>query len=525
MADEEIVKYVRDSLNSGLSKETIRTSLFEAGWNEADISHAFKVCEAPNYTLPGKRHGWVQPFFAFFMIICALSAGIYFLWRDRLDLANTNSKQVRNFYSRLAASQISFTDSGEMIFPDEQKFLTKKEEYVEAKQDFIEANLKTMRLTLYHGGVAEKEIEILTKGKLGSWWETPTGNYGVIVKEVNHFSSIGKVWMPYSIQFYGNYFIHGWPHYNDGTPVQKTYSGGCIRLSDEGAKEVFDFAKKGMPILVFEDMPDRGFGTLVPRAQNAGLPAISAESFLISNVASGETIIEKNSNEKLPTASITKLMTGVVAHELIYLGSSIRVGQLSTSTTGGSSSTRAFHFNSGSYYTGFDLLYPLLMQSSNEAANVLASFSGSRLFVKSMNDKAASLNMLDTRFADPSGLSTQDVSTAKDISKLLQYIYYKRPFIFDIGRGMEFGRNGLIKIGDSISIGDLANFNEFSGETDLIGMKNGETKMAGQTMASVWNIHTPSGDVPVSIIVLNSENRYSDTKNLLNWLKSNYETL
>ena len=525
MADEEIKKYVRDSLGAGVPREKIRTALLEAGWSEADMIHAFKVCEAPGYVSPGKRRGWIQPFFAFFMIICAVSAGIYFIWQDRLDLANTNSARVRNFYSRLATSEISFTDSGDIIFPDEQKFLTKKEEYEQAKQDFIEANLKTMRLTLYRGGVAEKEIEILTKGKSGSWWETPTGNYGVIVKEVNHFSSIGKVWMPYSIQFYGNYFIHGWPHYNDGTPVQKTYSGGCIRLSDEGAKEVFDFAKRGMPILVFEDMPERGFGTLVPKAQNAGLPAISAESFLISNIASGETIIEKDSNEKLPTASIAKLMTGVVAHELIYLGSSIRVGQLSTPATGGSSSTKAFHFNSGSYYTGFDLLYPLLMQSSNDAADVLASFSGSRLFVKSMNDKAASLNMLDTQFADPSGLSARDVSTAKDISKLLQYIYYKRPFIFEISRGVEFENNGLIKIGNSINIGDLANFNEFSGEEDLIGMKNGETKAAGQTMASVWNIHTPSGDVPVSIIVLNSENRYSDTKNLLDWLKSNYETL
>lgn len=364
------------------------------------------------------------------------------------------------------------------------------------------------------------EVEILTKGKEGGWWETPSGNYKILGKEVNHFSSIGKVWMPYSMQFYGNYFIHGWPHYDNGTPVPQGYSGGCVRLSNEDAKEVFDFAKKGMPVLILEDRETEHFGLLKPKARNAVLPALSAKAFLISDLTSGETILEKNADEKLPIASLTKLATAVVAHELVYLGRPIKVTPQTLA-----SAYQIFQVSVGDYYYGFDLLYPLLMQSSNDAAKTLASFLGEKSFVQNMNTKATSLEMTDTNFDDSSGMSAANISTAHDASKLLQYIYYKRRFLFDISKGKAFENIGLVNIGDTISIRDLKNFNEFSDQPDLIGMKNGETSAAGQTIATAWNIRTPQGDVPVGIIILGSQNRVKDTENLMQWLKNNFEIL
>src|SRR3989344_795073 len=153
-----------------------------------------------------------------------------------------------------------------------------------------------MKLTLYESGEQKTVLEILTKGREKGWWETPTGNYKVLGKAVNGYSSIGEVWMPYSVQFYGNYLLHGWPHYDDGTPVPQGYSGGCIRLSNEDAKIMYEFVQVGMPVLVLEAHEEHAFGSLAPKAIEAPLPAIGAKSFLIADLASGETTVEKRAD-------------------------------------------------------------------------------------------------------------------------------------------------------------------------------------------------------------------------------------
>jgi D-alanyl-D-alanine carboxypeptidase len=530
MVTDKLKNYIIQSLKIGKSIKSICQTLLDSGWQETDILEAFRVIGIPlaptkirEKTMPKfdlrheRKAGRQLVYFVLSFVIIILGGTTLYLWQDRLDLSKTNTKKVQEFYAHIARSQVSFTDAGEIVFPDEQKFITKRIQHINNRDNFIEINLRNMKLTLYEDGIAREEIKVLTKGKDGSWWETPTGNYKVLGKTINHFSSIGKVWMPYSIQFYGNYFIHGWPYYNDGTPVPPSYSGGCIRLSNEDAKTVFNFAKKEMPILILEDEDEPHFGVLEARADNAVLPVISAKSFLISNLASGETILEKEGYKKLPIASLTKLMTGVVAHELVYLGRSIKVIPQMLANV-----SQVFHPVEGKYYTGMDLLYPLLMQSSNASANILASFIGKEIFIRNMNAKAASLAMDDTEFADPSGISSQNISTAHDISKLLRHIYYKRRFLFDISKGKTFKNVGLIKIGETINIGNLKNFNEFVKQPDLIGMKNGETTAAGQTMASVWEIHTPSGKVPIAIIVLGSSDRMRDTKALLDWIKGNF---
>jgi len=230
--------------------------------------------------------------------------------------------------------------------------------------------------------------------------------------------------------------------------------------------------------------------------------------------------VEKRAEEKLPVASLTKLMTAVVAHEVIYLGRPIKVTPNMLASV-----AQIFYPTIGERYIGLDLLYPLLMQSSNDTASVLSGFLGDETFVRNMNAKAASLQMTDTTFTDASGISAGDLSTAYDLAKLLQYIYYKRPFLFDITKGVAFENVGLIKIGDTVPIPDLKNVNEFIGDPDLIGVKNGETTAARQTMATVWNVHTAGGDVPIAIVVLGSENRKGDTEVLLRWLKANFAVL
>ena len=458
---------------------------------------------------------WKITTLVFVSIAAILSGVLLAFWQNRLDLAQTNNKKVQEFYSQLANSQVSFTDAGKLVFPDEQKFLDAKSRYLAAREKFVEVDLKAMKLRLYENGSVVQELAVLTKGREGSWWETATGDYAVLGKEANHFSSIGKVWMPYSIQFYGNFFIHGWPYYDNGQPVQKIYSGGCIRLATDDAKIVYEFVSKDTPILVFDKEAVLSYGFL--RARQSGLlpvPPTTAAGLLVVNLATGQTLLEKNIDEELPIASLTKLMTGVVASELIYLDRLVTVAKPPLAAA-----LQVFKPQGGERYSAFDLLYPLLMQSSNDAAASLAGFIGEPLFVRDMNKKAESLGMLHTQFADPSGISADNRSTAKDLVRLLQYIYYKRSFLFDITKGKDYGTFGPRKLDE------LKNFNEFYEAEDLIGVKNGETRAAKQTMITVWNIRTLEGSVPVAIIVLGSDGRVVDTQALLGWLKNSFAVL
>lgn len=467
-------------------------------------------------TLPHTLHALL------YGVLVACTVGFAFLslslMQTKAHIEDANDAKIRDALTTLTQGQIGFEESGKMIFPDEQKFLSTKQAYSAAKKDFIVADLKAMKLTMYDDGMASTTFDILSKGKDGSWWETPTGDYSVLAKITNGYSSIGDVWMPYSMQFYGNYLIHGWPHYSDGTPVSSSFSGGCIRLADEDAERVFNFVSVGTPILVLEDMIRIDTGVLTTTVTEAALPAIAAESFLVADLRSGEVLVEKNADTKRPIASLVKLMTAIVAHETLYLGRSLWVN-----TDAEEDKSEAFDPTEGERYVGLDLLYPLLMQSSNETADVLAQALGERSFLINMNNKATSLKMSETTFIDPSGIDEGNISTAHDLSKLLQYIYYKRPFIFDITKGELFDNVGSIKIGDSVSISELKNYNEFVDDSNLVGLKNGETIAAQQTLAGVWKIHTKEGEVPVAVIILGSPDRKKDAEALIGWVRTNYE--
>lgn len=118
---------------------------------------------------------------------------------------------------------------------------------------YIVADLSSMQLYLMRGITPIKTYTIVSKGKPGSYYETPAGEYEIQLKKESHFSSFGEVYMPYSMQFFGNFFIHGIPYYPDGTKVSSTYSGGCIRLADDDARELYESIPLNTSIIVKTD--------------------------------------------------------------------------------------------------------------------------------------------------------------------------------------------------------------------------------------------------------------------------------
>ena len=114
---------------------------------------------------------------------------------------------------------------------------------------YIDVNLTTMELALVEDGQVVKTYPVAGKGNP---WTKPTreGTFTIKTKEPNHFSRISYVWMPWSMQYSGNYFIHEWPYYPGGQKINAKYSSGCVRLFPGDAKEVYDWATVGTTVVV-----------------------------------------------------------------------------------------------------------------------------------------------------------------------------------------------------------------------------------------------------------------------------------
>jgi len=119
--------------------------------------------------------------------------------------------------------------------------------------DLIEVSIAKQRLTAWHEGHVVHRFKIST-GRPG--YDTPTGHYKVIVKISNAWSRKWSVWMPWAMNWHGNYFIHQLPH-KDGSSVNigasrlgHPDSHGCVRVGVGNAETLFHWASVGTPVWV-----------------------------------------------------------------------------------------------------------------------------------------------------------------------------------------------------------------------------------------------------------------------------------
>ena len=195
--------------------------------------------------------------------------------------------------------------------------------------------------------------------------------------------------------------------------------------------------------------------------QMAGLHATSDALGLHSSVAlvvdqqTQEVLYSKNNHAVLPIASLTKLMTGlVIAESNLSMDERIRITQDDVDTEKGSTSRLAV----GTELSRGDLMHLSLMSSENRAAHALGrTFPGGMdAFVNRMNQRARALGMKDTRYVEPTGLSSQNQSSASDLAVLAAKAY-DEPILRELstshGREVSVGRrtlqfnntNGLVK--------------------------------------------------------------------------------
>lgn len=171
---------------------------------------------------------------------------------------------------------------------------------------------------------------------------------------------------------------------------------------------------------VYKSMPVRpSFGKL------AGLHSVADDQLTLkSSVAyvidqdTQEILLSKNGQAVLPIASITKLMTALVIREAnLDMDEIITITTDDVDTEKGSSS----RLRPGTSLTRGELLHLALMSSENRAAHALGRSypAGLDAFINQMNAKAAQLGMRDTRYAEPTGLSSRNQSSAKDLATLV----------------------------------------------------------------------------------------------------------
>jgi len=156
---------------------------------------------------------------------------------------------------------------------------------------------------------------------------------------------------------------------------------------------------------------------------------------LVIDQETDEVLFSKNSQAVLPIASITKLMTALVVTEAgLSLDEGLTVTQEDVDATTGSSS----RLKVGTRLTRGEMLHLSLMSSENRAAHVLGRTypGGIGAFIPAMNHKAVALGMTDTRYVEPTGLSSDNQSSAKDLTRLVKAAFH-HPIIRDLSTSQE----------------------------------------------------------------------------------------
>ena len=241
---------------------------------------------------------------------------------------------------------------------------------------------------------------------------------------------------------------------------------------------------------------------------------LRSASVLVQDAQSGEIVLNKNSNAIVPIASITKLMTAMVTLDRgLDLQQRIVLSLEDVDTIKGTGS----RLRTGSVLSRNELLLLALMASENRAAHALGRTypGGLDAFAVAMNEKAAALGMKDSRFVDPSGLSSANVSSARDLAKLVRaahdyelirlYSTRERATVTAFGRQVAFRNTNLLVRASQWEIG-LS--------------KTGYIAEAGRCL--VMRVRLASKDLIV--VLLDSwgrQSRIGDANRIRKWLESN----
>ncbi len=233
--------------------------------------------------------------------------------------------------------------------------------------------------------------------------------------------------------------------------------------------------------------------------------AKSVVSVRTSLAGADTTVFEKSPDLKLPIASLTKLMTAIIVLDNYDLSGIVEISSAANAQDSIKQDVKL-----GDRLSAENLLKIMLVGSSNKSAYALAEQVGVEKFVQAMNDKAKDIGMNDTSYADPTGLSSKNVSTANDLVKLSKYILEKYPKIAQISKMQELSVPGF---------GTITNTDQLLGEiSEVVCSKTGFTTQAKGCLLLVVN-NSETGDYLINV-VLGADDRFSEMRKIINWSSS-----
>ena len=241
-------------------------------------------------------------------------------------------------------------------------------------------------------------------------------------------------------------------------------------------------------------------------------PLLSSQAALIMNSKTGEVLYQKNINRVMPIASISKLMAAMVVLDgNLNMNEQITITDNEIDRLQGTSSRLSI----GTTLTRKELLHLGLMSSENRAIHALGRTypGGMSAFVSAMNAKAQSLGMSNTRFYEPTGLDSRNVSTASDLSKMVSaasdYSVIRQNSVSNSGSVYtSAGRQQSYKNSNAL-------VREGSWNIDL--QKTGYIRESGRSMVVKARI----SNQPITIVLLNSPSsttRVNDARQIESWM-------
>jgi D-alanyl-D-alanine endopeptidase (penicillin-binding protein 7) len=242
------------------------------------------------------------------------------------------------------------------------------------------------------------------------------------------------------------------------------------------------------------------FGNLVPD--------VRAAAAIVYNPQTGDVLWEANSHTPRSIASLTKIMTAVT-----FIADEPDLARKVTVTRADVTRASVTYLRAGEVVTLSDLLHLMLISSDNAAARVLARTSegGSAAFIGRMNEMAGHLGLVNSRFADPSGLDARNVSSAYDMSQLMAFA------------GADDRLSPILRMADHKVTTNRRAFtihstNRLLGTgVDVRGAKTGFISKAGYRLATLLQV--PQGS-QVAVVVLGATTstiRFWEARHLFNW--------
>lgn len=271
-----------------------------------------------------------------------------------------------------------------------------------------------------------------------------------------------------------------------------------------GPSFALELAAAPIPVLVVENT----------QITIAYASTLSAQAIYVMDVPSATILLEKNADIPLYPASTTKLMTALVAADTYAMDRVLTFDE--ASETDGTT----IGLEVGESLTVQDLLQGLLIQSGNDAAEVLANYhpQGYEGFVAAMNEKARTLHLDRTSFTNPSGLDElAHRASARDLA-ILSLEIIKHPVLSQIVRT----KTSTVTDVTLAKKYPLVNTNALlATKPEIIGIKTGTTPLAGEVLITRYK--TPDRDILT--VLMGSEDRYGETLKLYDWLFSHYSWL